>query len=674
MARNLVQIAVEVVDKASKKLRGVNKELGNLGDSSEKASKQTALLTGAQRAFAGVLTVATIRALVKTATELGELGARAASLETAFTNLAGGANAAAGYIDAIKEASRGTISEMDAMQAATTALTLDVVSNADEMARLTEIAVTLGKAQGLTATQAIKDLTTALGRQSPMILDNLGITMKLSEAYSSYADRLGKSVGELTDAEKKQAFLNEALERGAKVAGELGGVLEDSQSAVEQSEAAWADLRKEIGMNFKDAVAGAKKETAGLARTMADAMKIMRTTREAQALLGDEVYTTVHGIRYYHDGLDQLVEAQKLYNFYLDGAEGQLWDYQDRERQATEALIEHAVAAADFAPHLKDYDDRFVSISGNVASTADGFRALREAEAAAGDAAEEAAPQHEAQAGALAEAAKSAGELAMSLKDATEKQIAKELIGMLDPKKMGAGYWTAITDIGESFDLMDQKSIALTENLPKLAEAMEEGLIPPGDSAEAFSALVQDAEDGDVSFSGLLVDFGRMPGELAKMNQPLMDVGGAMEPLPGWASGTADGIQAIGDNAGPAASKLSNFVDQVERLRDAGGLPSIGGRPSRTTYTGKTEYVGPEGSYQHGGVVPGPLGAPQLAVVHGGETVVPPGKGAAGTMVNVHLHGDIIPMDDDSAIERLANRITSAMQARGAYRGAYRRN
>lgn len=36
-----------------------------------------------------------------------------------------------------------------------------------------------------------------------------------------------------------------------------------------------------------------------------------------------------------------------------------------------------------------------------------------------------------------------------------------------------------------------------------------------------------------------------------------------------------------------------------------------------------------------GGVVPGPLGAPMLAMVHGGETVVPPGGSAGGT-VNIY--------------------------------------
>ena len=59
------------------------------------------------------------------------------------------------------------------------------MSETDEMARLTEIAVTLGKAQGLTATQAINDMTTALGRQSLMILNNIGRGLNADELPST---------------------------------------------------------------------------------------------------------------------------------------------------------------------------------------------------------------------------------------------------------------------------------------------------------------------------------------------------------------------------------------------------------------------------------------------------------------------------------------------------------
>jgi len=50
--------------------------------------------------------------------------------------------------------------------------------------------------------------------------------------------------------------------------------------------------------------------------------------------------------------------------------------------------------------------------------------------------------------------------------------------------------------------------------------------------------------------------------------------------------------------------------------------------------------ISPWSQYQYGGVVPGPTGQPQLAVVHGGETINPPGQGMSApiflkTQINV---------------------------------------
>ena len=47
--------------------------------------------------------------------------------------------------------------------------------------------------------------------------------------------------------------------------------------------------------------------------------------------------------------------------------------------------------------------------------------------------------------------------------------------------------------------------------------------------------------------------------------------------------------------------------------------------------------------FQSGGMVPGRIGAPRLAMVHGGETITPPGKSMGKPNVNVTVNGSIIP-------------------------------
>lgn len=186
-------------------------------------------------------------------------------LTRTLEGLAGGSEEAARYIDAIGQASQGTISRVQSLEIANRALTFGVVKNAQEMASLTEIAIALGRAQGLDAATAVSDLTTALSRQSPMILDNLGITLKLSEAYQIYADKLGVSVASLTAAQKAEAFRVAALEKGMAVVEQMGGIQDDASSSLERLNARLSDAGLIIGQALLPIVTDAAEKIASLA-------------------------------------------------------------------------------------------------------------------------------------------------------------------------------------------------------------------------------------------------------------------------------------------------------------------------------------------------------------------------------------------------------------------------
>jgi hypothetical protein len=66
------------------------------------------------------------------------------------------------------------------------------------------------------------------------------------------------------------------------------------------------------------------------------------------------------------------------------------------------------------------------------------------------------------------------------------------------------------------------------------------------------------------------------------------------------------------------------------------GITGLGGSTGNRDANGK--YIGPSiQGYASGGIVPGPVGVPTLAIVHGGETITPAGRGgltlAAGAIV-----------------------------------------
>jgi hypothetical protein len=149
-------------------------------------------------------------------------------------------------VQSIQKTSNYTINQMNAMQAANQAMLLGVAKSPDEFERMTKIAVSLGRAMGQDATKSLEDFTIGVGRQSKLILDNLGIMINVEKANEKYAASIGKTADELTDAEKKQAFLNEALEQGEKKIAGMNTALTQADK-VERLTARWADFQIEFG-------------------------------------------------------------------------------------------------------------------------------------------------------------------------------------------------------------------------------------------------------------------------------------------------------------------------------------------------------------------------------------------------------------------------------------------
>ena len=78
----------------------------------------------------------------------------------------------------------------------------------------------------------------------------------------------------------------------------------------------------------------------------------------------------------------------------------------------------------------------------------------------------------------------------------------------------------------------------------------------------------------------------------------------------------------------------------------------------------------PIGSYATGGIVPGPIGAPQLATVHGGETIIPANESMGGVTVNIS--GPLF-MEREDQMNQLVDKIRKGIQRQDRLRfgGAY---
>ena len=93
----------------------------------------------------------------------------------------------------LKSAVGGTMSELELMKQTNNAMMLGIIESDDQMAELAETAQILAEAVGQDAEYGLESLTTGMGRQSKLMLDNLGIIIEILEnkvksgnVYKSY--------------------------------------------------------------------------------------------------------------------------------------------------------------------------------------------------------------------------------------------------------------------------------------------------------------------------------------------------------------------------------------------------------------------------------------------------------------------------------------------------------
>lgn len=93
-----------------------------------------------------------------------------------------------------------------------------------------------------------------------------------------------------------------------------------------------------------------------------------------------------------------------------------------------------------------------------------------------------------------------------------------------------------------------------------------------------------------------------------------------------------------------AVNWVSNLIDKLENLIKT--LAKAAGAGLKNVGSALTAPIDKVMGFADGGIVPGAIGAPMLAVVHGGETVIPNGATGAGSNFNIYITGNSILNDD----------------------------
>jgi len=243
-----VQVLLTAKDMASASLKSIGSRAKSAGKTMSK-SLGSAFAAIKKAAIAGV---AAITAISTAALKLALDASKFLDTKEAFNEMTRGMGTNADkVIRTVKDMTRGTISQMDIMQAATKGLSLigaeQFKNFGKEFGMLAVAAQKASKVMGIDVGFALDSLVTGVGRASKMIIDNLGITFSLEQAYKKTAETLNKTTKELTDNERKAAILNATLEALRTQQGNISISTDSLSVKWAQFKASLSDAKIEIG-------------------------------------------------------------------------------------------------------------------------------------------------------------------------------------------------------------------------------------------------------------------------------------------------------------------------------------------------------------------------------------------------------------------------------------------
>lgn len=188
--------------------------------------------TGAQKIGVTLAGLFAIKEIAAFTFEVSKLAGEADGVQAAFDKLP---NATRLMLD-LKEATGGTVSELDLMKRAVQASNFGI--SMESLPKLLEFAAVRAQQTGQSVDYLVDSIVTGIGRKSPLILDNLGISaVALKDKMNGVAIATA-DVGQVADAV-------------GKIAGDslvsMGKLAETTAIQTQQVSAAWDDTKVAIG-------------------------------------------------------------------------------------------------------------------------------------------------------------------------------------------------------------------------------------------------------------------------------------------------------------------------------------------------------------------------------------------------------------------------------------------
>ena len=153
--------------------------------------------------------------IVRQIPEMIDIGFRYKNARIALEAYAGSAEEATDITNAIIEASGNAVSNFEATANATRLLSLGLASNAEEAAKFTKTAITLGATMGKDVSGAFEEFSLLLANESILRLDTFGIS------GAKVREEMARLAGEFPELDRNARFVNATMTIAEEKMGKL---------------------------------------------------------------------------------------------------------------------------------------------------------------------------------------------------------------------------------------------------------------------------------------------------------------------------------------------------------------------------------------------------------------------------------------------------------------------
>lgn len=282
MAQSRLDILVNARNQTRGAFAEIKRELESIDNAAGVAGRG---LSGIGAVIGAGAIVAGLQQIGSALDDLGRRGAIFQQLGNVLDDYAASVGSSAEqFIAAGKKASQGTIGDYDLILNANRAIQFEVAQTSEQYAQLIELATALGRAQGISDTQALDYITTGIARESRLILDNLGLIIDLDKATKEYAATLGKQADQLTQAERKAALLAAAYAQGATAIAANRDAAGSAATTYERFDANLQTLKDRVGELIAEFANPALKDAADYIERINDKLETTATERAANQM------------------------------------------------------------------------------------------------------------------------------------------------------------------------------------------------------------------------------------------------------------------------------------------------------------------------------------------------------------------------------------------------------